>query len=79
VVERDVQDAFDHPRRHFSEQYFTFAQSRAHFLRHSNGNPHASQTLGGCPFLSLAMRGMPPDYAHQRGASGRDGAWFRYV
>jgi hypothetical protein len=25
------------PDLHFSEQYFTFSQSRAHFLRHSKG------------------------------------------
>jgi hypothetical protein len=47
VVERDVEDALDHPRRHFSEQYFTFSQSRSHFLRHSNGNPQRSHTFGG--------------------------------
>ena len=58
VIERHIDNALTPPRRHFSEQYFTFAQSRAHFLRHSNGRPHRSQFLGGCPFLSLATRGI---------------------
>ena len=29
------------------EQYFTFSQSRAHFLRHSNGRPQPAQRLVG--------------------------------
>jgi hypothetical protein len=68
VIERDIDDSASHARRHFSEQNFTFSQSRAHFLRHSNGRPHRSQFLGGCPFLSLATRGMTPDYAQKLGA-----------
>ena len=51
-------------RLHFSEQYFTFSQSLAHFLRHSNGRPQRSQTLGGNPFFVLASAvtasGYPP-------------------
>lgn len=43
--------AFD---RHRSEQYFTWSQSRAHFLRQANGRPHAAQTLvGKSPFLTI--------------------------
>jgi len=33
------------PRRHRSLQYFTVAQSRAHFFRQVNGSPHVRQTL----------------------------------
>jgi len=32
-------------RRHRSLQYFTVAQSRAHFFRHVNGSPHVRHTL----------------------------------
>ena len=40
---------------HFSEQYLTFSQSRAHFLRHSKGRPHRAQIFGGKPFLVFAI------------------------
>jgi hypothetical protein len=43
---------------HLSEQYFTLGQSRAHFLRHSNGSPQRAQILGSKPFLVFASRGM---------------------
>ena len=33
--------------RHRSEQNFTASQSRAHFLRHANGSPHAAQVFVG--------------------------------
>lgn len=33
--------------RHASEQYFTWSQSRAHFLRHSKGLSQLAQTFGG--------------------------------
>ena len=49
-------------RLHFSEQYFTFSQSLAHFLRHSNGRPQRSQTLGGNPFFVLASGVTPSGY-----------------
>jgi len=45
------------PALHFSEQYFTFSQSRAHFLRHSKGRLQRWQILGGKPFLVLACIG----------------------
>jgi hypothetical protein len=37
-----------------SEQYFTFSQSRAHFLRHANGRPHDAHIF--CGRLALAGR-----------------------
>ena len=40
---------------HFSEQYLTFSQSRAHFLRHSKGRPQVAQIFGGKPFLVFAI------------------------
>jgi hypothetical protein len=43
------------PALHFSEQYLTFSQSRAHFLRHSKGRLQRWQILGGKPFLVLAF------------------------
>ena len=46
-------------RLHFSEQYLTFSQSRAHFLRHSNGRWQRAQTLGANPFLILALIKIP--------------------
>ena len=50
-----VKDPFKgHPRQRF-EQYFTFAQSLAHFLRHSNFSPHLSQVRGSKPFLVFAF------------------------
>jgi hypothetical protein len=33
--------------RQLLEQYFTFSQSRAHFLRHANGRPHMTHVLIG--------------------------------
>jgi hypothetical protein len=39
---------------HFSEQYLTLSQSRAHFLRHSKGSLQRWQILGGKPFLVFA-------------------------
>jgi hypothetical protein len=39
-------------RRHFSELYLTDSQSQAHFLRHSNGRPHVTQTFGANPFFA---------------------------
>ena len=40
--------------RQRSEQYLTSSQSRAHFLRHANGRPHAAQILvGRSPFLTI--------------------------
>jgi hypothetical protein len=46
------------PALHFSEQYFTFSQSRAHFLRHSKGLAQASQIFGAKPFFVRGMRGI---------------------
>ena len=44
-----------------SEQYLTFSQSLAHFLRHSNSNPQRAHTLGGKPFFIFAfMSGLTP-------------------
>jgi hypothetical protein len=43
------------PDLHFSEQYLTLSQSRAHFLRHSKGRPQRWQILGGKPFLVFAI------------------------
>ena len=43
------------PRLHLSEQYFTFSQSRTHFLRHSKGRLHRWQIFGSKPFLVLAF------------------------
>lgn len=40
---------------HFSEQYFTFSQSLAHFLRHSNPRPQRKQILGSKPFLVFGV------------------------
>ena len=45
----------DLPALHFSEQYFTFSQSRAHFLRHSKGRSHRWHILGSKPFFVLAF------------------------
>ena len=44
-----------YPALHLSEQYFTFSQSRAHFLRHSNGRLQRWQIFGSKPFLVLAL------------------------
>ena len=50
-----------HPRRHFSEQYTTRSQSRAHFLRHANGRPQRGQTLlGNCDFSTR----LPTHYSY---------------
>ena len=38
-----------------SEQYLTFSQSRAHFLRHSKSNPQRTHVFGAKPFLVLAF------------------------
>jgi hypothetical protein len=43
------------PALHFSEQYLTLSQSRAHFLRHSKGRPQVAQILGGNPFFVFAI------------------------
>jgi hypothetical protein len=43
------------PDLHFSEQYFTFSQSLAHFLRHSNSRSQRWQTLGAKPFFTFAF------------------------
>jgi hypothetical protein len=43
------------PALHFSEQYLTFSQSRAHFFRHSKGRLQRWQIFGGKPFLVLAF------------------------
>jgi hypothetical protein len=43
------------PALHFSEQYFTFSQSRAHFLRHSKARLQRWQILGAKPFFVLAI------------------------
>ena len=51
------QDQSVHARLHRSEQYFTFSQSRAHALRHSNGSPQRSHVRGACPFFVRATRG----------------------
>jgi hypothetical protein len=40
---------------HFSEQYLTFSQSLAHFLRHSNPLPQRKQTFGSKPFLVFGV------------------------
>jgi hypothetical protein len=40
-----------------SEQYLTFSQSLAHFLRHSNSNPQRTHTFGGKPFFIFARMG----------------------
>jgi hypothetical protein len=45
-----------HKRLHFCEQYLTWSQSRAHFLRHSKGKPHVTQIFGGNPFFVRAVR-----------------------
>lgn len=38
-------------------QYFTFSQSRSHFLRHANGLPHVAQTFSGrCCFLCITVK-----------------------
>ena len=58
VIVRHVKNALEHQPLHFCEQYFTFSQSRAHFLRHSNGRPQRSHVLGANPFLVWAVRGM---------------------
>jgi len=43
-----VRDEEAHPfLRHASEQYFTFGQSRSHFLRHVKGRPQQAQSFGG--------------------------------
>lgn len=42
--------------RQRSEQYLTFSQSRAHFLRHVKGRPHTGQSFAG---LSLGLRPCP--------------------
>ena len=42
--------------RQRSEQYFTFSQSRAHFLHQVNGRPHTAQSFAG---LSLGLRPCP--------------------
>jgi hypothetical protein len=42
------------PALHFSEQYLTLSQSRAHFLRHSKGRLQRWQIFGGKPFFVLA-------------------------
>jgi hypothetical protein len=43
------------PALHFSEQYFTFTQSRAHFLRHSKARLQRWQILGAKPFFVFAF------------------------
>jgi hypothetical protein len=42
---------------HFLEQYLTFSQFFAHFLRHSNSNLQVTQTFGLNPFFILACIG----------------------
>jgi hypothetical protein len=42
---------------HFLEQYLTFSQFFAHFLRHSNSKLQVMQTFGLKPFLILARIG----------------------
>ena len=38
-------------------QYFTFSQSRSHFLRHVKGLPHVAQTFSGkCCFLCTTVK-----------------------
>jgi len=46
---QDVHGCFDRgaEARQRSEQYFTFSQSRAHFLRHANRRPQHAQRLVG--------------------------------
>lgn len=41
------------PLRHASEQNFTLAQSRSHFLRHANGRWHVGQVLVGSSDLRI--------------------------
>ena len=43
-------------RRQASEQYFTASQSRAHFFRHANGRPQATQVLLGRSRLAGVLR-----------------------
>lgn len=49
-------------RRQRSEQYFTFSQSRSHFLRQEKGNPHTRQVFVGSSdflriFITMGVRG----------------------
>jgi hypothetical protein len=50
--------ALDFAERHRSEQYFTFSQSRAHFLRQVKGKPQAAQVfVGRSDFLRILGMG----------------------
>jgi hypothetical protein len=62
VVVSNVKDSLKSHFLHFSEQYFTFSQSFAHFFRHSKGKPQVTQSFGSKPFLRLAIRGITKDY-----------------
>ncbi len=50
-------------RRHASEQYFTSAQSRSHFLRHWISRPHTTHVFAGTPIgrtIQAMMRALLP-------------------
>jgi hypothetical protein len=59
----DIENSFEAHLRHFSEQYFTFSQFLAHFLRHSNLRPHFSHVRGGKPFLVFGIGVILQEYA----------------
>ena len=59
-MERSIRSGCNHPlffevRLHRSLQYFTFSQSRAHFLRHVNGRLQTGQTFSGRPFRDVGL------------------------
>jgi hypothetical protein len=63
VIKRDQKDSLRFAHfLHFSEQYFTLAQSLAHFFRHSKGRAHFSQVLGSNPFFVFAVAAMLQGY-----------------
>jgi len=58
-------DSENQARRHLSEQYFTWSQSRAHFLRHSKSSPQVTHILGENPFFTCAFRTTRKEYPSQ--------------
>jgi hypothetical protein len=54
LIEGDIYGALHLPALQASEQYFTFSQSRAHFLRHSKGRWQRMQSFGAKPFFTRA-------------------------
>ena len=65
VVMGNIENPLEAHRLHFSEQYLTFSQSLAHFLRHSKARPHRSQILGSKPFLRLGVPDIVQLYIYQ--------------